>query len=416
MLHRSTCSCRFARVALLPGLLAYVVGCNGQQSTGHTPDAVAPVPVLVATVVQADVPVRVRTIGWVEGYATVTVKARVDGQLTGIHFAKGQDVKVGDLLFTIDPRPFEAAVRLAEANLARDKALAADAEKDARWKEDLYKQGTAAQREADQSRANAESLKATVQADQASLDTAKLNLQYCTIRSPLNGRAGDHLVDVGNMVKANETSLVVIDQIEPIYVAFSVPEMHLAAIKTHMAREQLRVEAVIPGDEERVERGVLTFLDNKVDVATGTIRLKATFENTNHRLWPGQYVNVTLVLVMERNVLVVPTEAVQIGQKGQFVFVLKPDQTVEYRDVTVGRTVDNRTVIPQGLKAGETVVTDGQLRLVPGAKAVPKERLAAGSPTHVQSSASSAAAKPSGSKMPSTTPSGSQPVSNETRR
>jgi membrane fusion protein, multidrug efflux system len=348
-------------------------GCGEGRTSGASPGAGAPVPVLIAPVVREDAPIHVQTIGWVEGYYTVTIKARVDGQLVGIHFSRGQYLKAGDLLFTIDPRPFEAAVRLAEATLARDKALAVDAEKDAQWKEDLFKQGSAAQREFDQSRANAESLKATVQADQASLETARLNLEYSSIRSPLTGRAGDHLVDVGNMVKTNDTALVVIDQIEPIFVTFSVPEMHLAAIQQHMKREQLVVEAVIPGDNDPGERGVLTFLDNRVDTATGTIRLKGTFQNKDHHLWPGQYVNVTLILVMERNAILVPSQAIQVGQQGQFVFVVKPDRTVDYRPVTIGRTIEHRTVVQRGVEAGEIVVTDGQLRLVPGAKVEPKQ-------------------------------------------
>jgi len=358
----------YGGIVLAAGVLPAGCGRGNAENNSSRSGVDAPVPVVVARVVQEDVPIQVPAIGWVEGYAVVTVKARVEGQLTGVHFTKGQDLKAGDLLFTIDPRPFAAAVQAAESQLARDKALAEDAEKDAQWKADLFRQGTAAQREYDQSRAQAEALRATVRADEAALEKAKLELEYCTIRSPIDGRAGDLLVDRGNIVKANETALVVIEQVRPIYVAFSVPEHHVAAVKERLADGRLPVEATLPGEEGTAERGVLTFMDNRVDTATGTIRLKGTFQNEHRRLWPGQFVNVILILATERNAVLVPSQAIQTGQQGQFVFVVKADQAVELRPVLVGRTVGDRVVIQEGLKAGEIVVTDGQLRLVPGAK------------------------------------------------
>jgi multidrug efflux system membrane fusion protein len=357
-------------VALLAPAALALSGCNRDAAGGNSERSpqTALVPVTVARVVAQDVPVQVQAIGWAEAYATVTVKARVDGQLVSVHFKKGQDVHLGDLLFNVDPKPFEASVHLAAAHLARDKALAEDAAKDAQWKDELLRQNSAAQRERDQSMAQAESLRATVRADEAALETAQLQLGWCTINSPIEGRAGDLLVDVGNMVKANDTALVVIDQVRPIYVAFSVPEQHLPAIKKHMGRGDIPVEAAIPQDAGPPERGVLTFMDNRVDNTTGTIRLKGTFQNEHRRLWPGQFLNVTLTLESEHNATVVPTEAVQTGQKGQFVFVVKDDRTVDYRPVTIGRVVEHRTVIQEGVRPGEVVVTDGQLRLVPGTK------------------------------------------------
>jgi multidrug efflux system membrane fusion protein len=355
------------------------------------------VPVTVATVVQKNIPVQVRVIGTVEAYSTVSIKAQINGPVTKVYFKEGQDVKKGDLLFTIDPRPFEAALKQAEANLARDTAqvqqaeanLAKDmaqaknAEVEAQRYAELIKKEVVSKEEYDQRRTNADAFqaairadqaavdnaKAAVRADQAAVDNAKIQLGYCSIRSPIDGRTGSILVHEGNLVKANDTpALLVINQMTPIYVAFSVPEQQLSEIKKYTAAGKLDVEAIIPNDEKHPAQGVITFIDNAVDSATGTIRLKGTFANHERRLWPGQFVNVVLTLTTQPNAIVIPSQAVQTGQQGPFVFVVKPDLTVESRPIAVGRTVDGETVIEKGLPAGEKVVTDGQLRLVPGAK------------------------------------------------
>jgi membrane fusion protein, multidrug efflux system len=337
----------------------------GAPTTRPTAD---PVPVLVAVAAQQDVPLQVQAIGWGESYASVRVKSRVDGNLTEVCFKEGDNVKIGDHLFTIDPRPFDVAVHLAEANLARDQAVADDAQADFKWVESLYKENTATEREYGRGKAKFDAALATVHADQAALDEAKLNLAYCTITSPIDGKLGEHLVDQGNMVKANDTMLLNIEQLSPLFVTFSVAEQYLATIKQYMRETELRVDAAIPDEGTPAEAGVLSFLDNKVDMTTGTVRLKATFKNENRRLWPGQYVNVTLNLTLRKGQVVVPAQAVQTGQKGQFVYVVKSDDTAEIRPVRPGDMIANRIIISAGLSAGEMVVTDGQLRLTNGAK------------------------------------------------
>ena len=356
-------------VALLLGGTSCLSSCSRQEAGGGKSRSAdrAAVPVKVATAVQSDVPVQIRSIARVEAYATVTVKPQVVGQITDVLFTEGQDVKVNDLLFNIDPRPFEAALRQAEATLAKDTALAEDAEKEVVWEANLLKQNAAAQREYEKSRADADALQATVRADVAAVERARLDLEYCAIRSPIDGRTGDVLIDRGNVVKADEAMLVVINQISPIYVVLSLPEQHLSAIVEHQAAGPLAVEATIPQDDGPTEHGVLTFVDNKVDNTTGTITLKATFNNEDRRLWPGQFVNAVVTLTIRPGAIVVPSSAVQTGQTGQFVYVVKDDRTAELRPIVAGFTLDDRIVIEQGLGAGEVVVTDGQLRLVPGA-------------------------------------------------
>jgi multidrug efflux system membrane fusion protein len=364
----------------------------------------------VGTVLQKTVPVQLRAIGSVEAYSTVSIKSMVGGEIFKVHFKEGQDVRKNDLLFTIDPRSFEAALKQAEANLGRDTAqvnqaeanlardmarvnqaeanLARDmaqskyAEDEARRYAYLVEKNYVPKEQYEQMRTNAEALAATVQADKAAVENAqaavrasaaaventRIQLGYCFIRSPIDGRTGSVLVQQGNVVKANDVPLVVIARIYPIYVTFSVPEKNLPEIKRYMAARELKVEAIIPGDEQRPEQGILTFVDNAVDTTTGTIRLKGTFENREKRLWPGQFVNTILTLTVERDAIVVPSQAVQTGQQGQFAFVVKPDLTVESRPLVVSRTIDGETVIAQGLKPGEEVVSDGQLRLIPGAK------------------------------------------------
>lgn len=356
------------RYLLMPALACLLItsGCEKKEIAAGPPPAV---PVRVAKAGMRTMPVQLIAIGNVEAFASVSIKPLVSGALETIHFNEGQDVRKGQLLFTIDRRPFEAALAQAQANLARDKATAANARMDARRYANLSQQGVTSKQQADQAASAADSYDAAVRADSAAVDSAKLELEYCTIYSPIDGRTGSYQVKPGNMVKANDVPvLIVINQISPIYLDFAVPEQYLADVKKYMAQGPLQVEATIPNDPGPPETGTVTFVDNAMDNTTATIRLKATFSNEKKRLWPGQFVNTVLTLTSERNAIVVPAQALQTGQNGQFVFVVKADGTVESRAVTVGRTVGGVTVIEKGVAEGETVVTDGQLRLIPGAK------------------------------------------------
>jgi multidrug efflux system membrane fusion protein len=354
-------------MVLLSGMAA-LSACSDKASGKAT--VTSAVPVSVGEVVQKAVPLQLRAIGNVQAYSTVSIKSQVEGTLARVYFKEGQDVKKGDLIFLIDPRSFEAALRQAEANLARDTAQAANAKIDERRFADLYKEGGVSQQQYDQARTSATALEATLQWDRSAVENAKLQLGYASIRSPINGRTGNLLVHEGNLIKANDADhpLVVINQVRPIYVSFSVPEQELPAIRRYMASGNLKVEAITLGREGRQPLGDLTFVDNAVDRTTGTVELKATFTNADNALWPGQFVNVVLTLTTEPNALVVPSQAIQTGQQGPYVFVVKPDLTVESRPIVVHRTIERETVIEKGLASGERVVTDGQVRLVPGAK------------------------------------------------
>ncbi len=345
-------------------LAAVLSGCSKQEAASPPPAA----PVSVATVEQKMVPLELRVIGAVEAYSTVVVKAQVDGELTGVHFTEGQDVRNGQLLFTIDRQPFEAELKRSEASLARNQAQAKNAQVQAARYTRLVGEGVVAKEQYEDVITNAEALEAAVRADKAAVENAKVKLAYTTISSPIDGRTGSLKVNRGNIVKANDekSTLVVINQLTPIYASFALPEQDLSALRRYMAAGKLAVEATIPQDSGAPAAGVVSFVDNAVDRTTGTIRLKATFANADRRLWPGQFINIVLTLAEEKDALVVPSEAVQAGQQGLFVFVVKPDQTVESRTVTVARARGNESVISQGVAAGERVVTEGHLRLVPG--------------------------------------------------
>ncbi len=326
-------------------------------------------PVTVAPVTEQAVPVQYNTIGTVQQFTTVSVKSLVDGQIFKAGFLEGQYVHRGDLLFQIDPRPFQAALQQAQANLERDKAQSVRADLDLKRYDELAKKDWASRQQYEQARATADSAHASVLADQAAIDQAKLNIEYSQIRSPIDGRTGNMLINVGNLVKANDTvALVMINQTRPIYVSFAISQQNLPEVRARMASEALYVTVVIPGDSGGPERGKVTFINNQVDTSTGTIQLKATFPNENDRLVPGQFVNVAMTLATLTNALVVPSQAVQTGQKGTYVYVLKPDKTVEERAVELGPQLEATAVVTKGLQAGEEVVTDGQLRLFPGAK------------------------------------------------
>jgi len=337
-------------------------------SNGKAKNPVPPPPVVVGLATKKTVPVELRAIGNVQAFSTVMVKSKVGGELVRVHFAEGQDVKKGDLLFTVVPRPYEAALKEAEANLQRDLARAKNATEDARRYESLIQRKVVSTQLYDKIRSDAEAFEATVVADRAAVENAKIQLDYCSIRSPIDGRTGSLSVKQGNIIKADDITLVVINQITPIDVSFSVPEQFLPEIRKHMASKKLQVEASSPQSEERPEKGTITFFDNAVDTSTGTIRLKGTFANRERKLWPGQFVNTVLTLTEEPDVIVVPSQAIQTGQEGQYVFVVKPDLTVESRQVVAGRTINGETVVRKGLEADERVVTDGQLRLYPGAR------------------------------------------------
>lgn len=327
------------------------------------------VPVKVAAVSRKPVPVQIRVIGNVEAYAAVSVKAQVNGMLGKVMFTEGQDVRKGQPLFTIESAPFAAALRQARAVLARDIAQERYAREQVRRYGELLRDGIVTQDQFEQLKSNAEALGESVRADRAAVDSAAVQLGYCSIRSPINGRTGNLLVKQGNLVKANDVPvLVTINQINPILVAFSVPEKELARLVKYRSSGSLRVAAEIPNSPGPVEQGELSFIDNSVDTATGTIKIKGTFANTSRRLWPGQFVDVIITLTTLPDAVVVPTQAVQTGQAGQYVFVVKQDRSVELRPVVPGQAYNGETVIEKGLSAGETVVTDGQMNLVPGAR------------------------------------------------
>ncbi len=338
------------------------------------------VPVTTAQAVEKSVPVVVTTIGTGEALSTVEIRAQVAGQLTSVQFTEGQDVEQGQLLFTIDSRPFEVAVSQAEASLAKDEAQAKNTEIMRARNEDLFKRELLSRSDYDTSVSTATSAAATVLADKAAIESAKLQLQYTKIVAPVTGRTGALLVHQGSLVRSTDVSpLVIINQIAPIRVAFAVPGQHLATIRAGQAKAPLQAEARTPGGSTAVATGSVSFIDNTIDTTTGTIKLKATFPNTHHELWPGALVEIRLRLSEDPHAIVVPASAVQNGQQGQFVFVVAADRTVSMRPVTVARSDEQDAVVSSGLKAGEEVVTDGQLRLVPGSHITAKGAAKSGS-------------------------------------
>lgn len=328
----------------------------------------AAVPVTVTNAVVADVPERITGIGTVHAYSTVAVKSENKGQLARVGFQQGDEVRAGDLIFLVDPNPYQGALDQMEANLSRDRALLAKAQADFRRDLELLTNNIISHADFDQDRANVDSLLATLQADAAAVTNAQVQLSYCSIRSPINGRVGTLLVNAGNIVKDLDTVLAVINQVQPIFVDFSVPERYLSEVRDHLRAGPLKVEARVPGYERRRAEGHLLLIDNQVDTTTGTILLRAEFANADEMLWPGQFVKVALTLALARNAVLVPSAAIQLAQDGQSVCVVKPDDTVEFRAVEVGDAYGSLTVIKKGVTPGERVVTSGQLRLSPGAK------------------------------------------------
>ena len=346
---------------------ALLAGCGQEQSKGPPPKPAIPVKVDQATT--RTIPMQIKAVGTVEARSTVELRARVGGQLTGIHFREGDDVRKGAPLFTIDPEPYRIALRQAEARLARDLALAQTAREKERRYQVLAGEGLISRQDYDLIRSEAEALEASVAADRAAVEEARLQLAWSRIEAPLNGRTGSLMAHVGDLITANGTQpLVVIHQTEPIDVSFTIPEKELSRVRSVMQAGSLTVAALLPGEEQTPETGELTFIDNAVDTKTGTIRLKASFANGGRRLWPGQFVTVLITLGSITDATVVPTAAVQTGQQGTFVYVARSDHTAELRPVKTGIAHDGLTVIQEGVKPGETVVIDGQLRLYPDAK------------------------------------------------
>jgi len=420
--QRTVASCG----GLLVVSLLLLAGCSERNASGKVPPASVAVPVSAATATQRDMPVQVRAVGNVQAISSVVIKSQVDGQVLRVHFAEGQNVRKGDILFTLDPAPFEAALRQARATLARDAAqvqqakaavsqsLAAEKQSEANLARDAaqLENGRAQERrykaliddgavsseqyetvrtaataldatvEADRAavanaqaaiqaaQASVANVEASVEADQAVVDNARIQLDYTVIRAPMDARTGNLLVHAGSAVKARDDTspMVVLNQIQPIYMVFAVPQKYLADIEKYQAAGTLRVGVLLPGQETESVRGALTFVNNTVDPATASIQLKATFANEDNRLWPGLFLNTVLTLTTEPNAIVIPSQAVQTGQQGPYVFLIKPNMIVETRDVVVERTVGGDAVIQSGLVAGEQIVADGQVRLVPGTR------------------------------------------------
>jgi len=351
--------------------LLWLSGCEkrsaAKQTKGARGEGGAAVPVTVATVQQRMTPVAVPSFGTVEAYADVEVRAQVTGILEQAHFTEGQMVKKGDHLLSIDPRQPQADLKMAQANLEKEQAQLKNAEREAARQTELLQKGFASQDVYDQAQTSVETLRAAVNADQAAIENAALQLDYCSICSPVDGCAGRLLIHRGNLVKANDACVVTIRQVDPIYVSFWLQEQHLPAIRKNMMNGALDVAVTAPGAYNEPIHGALSFIDNSVDPDSRTIHLRATFANQDRRLWPGQYVKVLLTITQEPDSILVPSHAVQTSQDGQFVYVVKADQTVEARTVTARRAVEREMVV-EGVQPGETVVTDGHLRLVPGAR------------------------------------------------
>ena len=374
---------RFAFIVPPVAALMATLACSGGETTAA---AVGPkgagrqggaVPVTIDKVTQRAVPLQISAVGTAEAYSTVQVHAQITGELTSVNFKEGDDVRQGQVLFTLDKRPLDSAVQQAQANLDRDVAQAANARAQLTRYQDLAQRGIATREQLDQQSTNATALDATVAADRAALDNAKVQLQYATISAPISGRTGALQVHAGNLVRANDTTpLVTINQLVPIYVTFGIPEAQLGEFKRYMGAGSLRVEANQPNSTSQPASGRISFVDNQVDPTTGQIKIKGEFANTDRRLWPGEFLNIAVTLTTEPNATVVPTAAVQTGQQGEYVFVVKADQTAELRPVQVERVSGNDSVIKSGVKPGETIVTDGQLNLVPGSRITVKPPIA----------------------------------------
>lgn len=351
------------RVNALLGREAPASGAPAGAAAGSSRPAV-PVTAVAATI--KAVPIEIRGIGTVQPFATVEVKSRVDGMIAKVHFKEGDMVQAGDPLFTIDPRSFEAQLRQSEANLMRDQAQLANARTEVRRLEATTPSGITPQRSLDQARTNAASLEATVKATEAAIEIARVQLSYTDIRAPITGRTGELRANEGNLVRAQDAeALVRLNQLRPINVNFAVPERHLPEIRARHNKAPLKISLIDNRGVRHPELGELAFIDNAIDAATGTIQLKGVFENDRDFLWPGQFMQVMLQVSTRDDAVVLPTQAIQTGQQGQYVYVVRPDRTAELRPVRAGPLVDAGTIIEEGVQPGELVVTDGHIRIVP---------------------------------------------------
>jgi multidrug efflux system membrane fusion protein len=370
MLHRIT-----TVIFVLTGLV--FSGCSGKTATNSEAlkqsPSTASVPALVAQAEAQDVAVELRNIGNVEAYSTVTIRSQVTGQIVKVHFREGDEVKIGDLLFTIDSRPAEGALRQAQADLKRDQAQLAGAKLEFEREKKLLEHLITSRDGYEKAEATFQAFEGTVMADEAGVSRARLMLEFTKIRSPIEGRTGNLMVREGNIVKAPDDAMVIINQVKPIYATFSTPEQDLPAIRQRLKESKLWVEVEVPPETGEAPRGELSFIDNAVDTATGRIKLKATFPNANNLLWPGQFVQTKLTLRILTNATVVAARAIQSSQNGDFVFVVKPDSTVQKRLIVAGLSRGGKTVIESGLQRGEMIVIDGQLRLREGSLIQPRE-------------------------------------------
>lgn len=347
-------------------------GCSKKQAAPEPRSSA--IPVIVSKVTQKAVPVKLEAVGNV-GALTVSVRTQVAGQLLDFHFKEGDVVHKGQLLFTIDARPYEAALAQAQATLAKDKAIAVNSRAQAQRFAELFADGVISESDTDASKSTADAAEASVATDEAAFKIAQLNLEYCTIYSPIDGRTGEVMVKPGNLLKVADVPIVVIKKLSPVPVEFSVPQEYLPDIEKYMSARPLRVEATVPNGSGPPEAGTLVFVDNAVNTTTGTIVLRALFENSSNALWPGLYVNTALTLSQQSNAMVIPAQAIIAGQQGSFVYVVQADATVAPRSVASSRDVEGYAVIDKGLQPGEIVVTDGQVRLAPGAKVQIKNSL-----------------------------------------
>jgi multidrug efflux system membrane fusion protein len=378
---------------VVAALCALASGCAKQQAA---PTARPPASVVVGKVTQKTMPVEVTAVGNVEAISTISIRAQVAGEVQKVHFQEGDFVTKGQVLFTIDPRPYEAALAQAKAALARDKATDVYNRAQAKRYKTLFDQGVIPAEQVDSFTSAADASDAVVNSDEAAIKTAELNVEYCTIDSPIDGRTGAVMVKAGNLVKVADVPIVVINQVNPIYVNFTVPQQYWPDIKEHVDRGALHVMATIPQDAGQPVQGTLTFVDNVVDSTTGTIHLRGTFENQRNRLWPGLYVNILLTLSEQSNATVVPAHSVITTQQGSYVYVVKSNNTVEQRTVMPARTIGDETVVDKGLRPGETIVTDGQINLIPGAKVEAKN--ASGEPMDKSDAHAADAADPAPGK------------------
>jgi multidrug efflux system membrane fusion protein len=382
---------RYRNLLLITVAMTSLTACGKKdQPQAANASARPAAPVVVAVAEQRDVPVQLSAIGNVESYQTVQIRSQVNGQIQSIFFKEGQDVHKGQLLFQLDKKPFQADLEKAQGMLQHDEAQAANSRLQAERYNVLEMQGVASKEQADQVRAQAKADASAVYADKAAVDAAKVQLQYTDIKAPIDARTGALLMNVGNLVKANDTPfLVQLNQVTPIYATFSIPENQLDAVRK-FAAGNLKVLAFPKGQNTNPAEGKLTFIDNGVDMQTGTVKLKATFANKDRRLWPGQYVDVVLNLSTRKQAVLVPTKAIQTGQQGQYVYVVTPQSTAESRNVETSGTYQNSTVIAGGVSAGEKVVVDGQLRVAPNAKVLVQSTV----PTTPPGGSENATAKP----------------------